>query len=127
MLHWGREDFFVTKSNEEALKWIDQFPNWPSFAFLLYGEAGCGKTHLSHVFALNVGAKINQGEVITRGLPAEILKDTKVMVMEDIHLLFQKQDSVIEEKILHFSIMQRRIIFFCYLPVLVRHQRGLLT
>ena len=34
-----------------AVLWIDRYPNWGSHALLVYGPKGCGKTHLSHMFA----------------------------------------------------------------------------
>lgn len=49
-----REDFMAAKCNIEALKAIDNWPNWPFFALSLYGPAGCGKSHLAHVFAQHV-------------------------------------------------------------------------
>jgi chromosomal replication initiation ATPase DnaA len=34
-----------------AVLWIDRYPNWGSHALLVHGPKGCGKTHLSHMFA----------------------------------------------------------------------------
>lgn len=48
---FGRDDFLVAPSNEEAVRFIDLFPNWPSHAVLLCGEQGSGKTHLAHLFS----------------------------------------------------------------------------
>ncbi len=50
---FNRSDFFVTACNQEAVAWIDRFPNWPSHAVLILGPAGSGKTHLSHIFSRN--------------------------------------------------------------------------
>lgn len=47
----GRADFLVAKSNEEAVRFLDLFPNWPAHAALLCGAAGSGKTHLAHLFS----------------------------------------------------------------------------
>ncbi len=56
------EDYLVTSSNEAAVKWIDSWPysrsDWPnSPCTIVYGAAGCGKTHLSHVWQQKSGAK----------------------------------------------------------------------
>ncbi|PCJ34047.1 MAG: DNA replication protein [Alphaproteobacteria bacterium] len=52
------EDYLVTSSNEAAVKWVDCWPEWPnSHCTILYGAAGCGKTHLSHVWQQKSGAK----------------------------------------------------------------------
>lgn len=49
-----REDFLAAKCNIEALRLIELWPNWASFAVCLYGPQGCGKSHLAHVFAEHV-------------------------------------------------------------------------
>jgi chromosomal replication initiation ATPase DnaA len=55
---YAREDFLVVPGNEAALAWIDRWPDWPSQALVLYGNAGSGKTHLSQVWAVQAGARI---------------------------------------------------------------------
>ena len=44
-----REDYYVSKSNEEAVKWIDRWPDWPTFGFVVVGPSGAGKSHLANV------------------------------------------------------------------------------
>ena len=45
------EDYLVTASNRAAVDWIDRWPDWPpTHCTILYGTAGCGKSHLSHVW-----------------------------------------------------------------------------
>ncbi|MCF6217009.1 MAG: DnaA/Hda family protein [Emcibacter sp.] len=52
------EDYLVTSSNEAAVKWVDSWPAWPnSHCTIVYGAAGCGKTHLSHVWQQKSGAE----------------------------------------------------------------------
>lgn len=53
---FGREDFLVGPGNEDAVGWIDRFPDWPSYALALIGPAGCGKTHLAQVFKARTNA-----------------------------------------------------------------------
>ena len=48
---FGREDFIVAPCNQEAVSWIDKWPNWPVPAVLIYGEKGSGKTHLASIFS----------------------------------------------------------------------------
>ncbi len=56
---FGRADFIVAPCNEEAVRWIDRYPNWPYFAFLICGEPGSGKTHLASIFSnYHVDARI---------------------------------------------------------------------
>lgn len=54
----GREDFLVAPCNEEAVAWIDRWPDWPGPALLIHGPAGAGKTHLLHVWAAAAGAPV---------------------------------------------------------------------
>lgn len=54
----GRDDFLVADHSAVALGWLDRWPDWPAPALLLWGPAGCGKTHLAHVFAAATGATI---------------------------------------------------------------------
>ena len=54
----GREDFLVSPSNEEALAWIDRWPDWPAPAIVLVGPEGSGKTHLGHVWCTRTGAVV---------------------------------------------------------------------
>ncbi|MDR3438443.1 HdaA/DnaA family protein [Telmatospirillum sp.] len=43
-------DFLVADNNADAHGWIMRWPDWPSFALGLFGPAGCGKSHLAHIF-----------------------------------------------------------------------------
>ncbi|MBR4625375.1 MAG: chromosomal replication initiator DnaA [Alphaproteobacteria bacterium] len=47
----GRSDFWVAPCNQEAIAWIDKYPNWPMHALLIYGEEGSGKSHLASIFS----------------------------------------------------------------------------
>lgn len=46
----GRDDFVVSDSNRDAVAWLDRWPDWPSGVLAIHGPAGCGKTHLAHVW-----------------------------------------------------------------------------
>jgi chromosomal replication initiation ATPase DnaA len=66
------EDFIESPSNEAAREWLARPEAWPEGRLLLWGEAGCGKTHLLHVWAKSCGAVILNGGVLRGldGLPA---------------------------------------------------------
>ena len=53
----GRADFLTAPCNAEAVAMIDGFFESGFHAGLIYGEQGCGKTHLSHLFAAVVREK----------------------------------------------------------------------
>ena len=52
----GREDFLVSPANEEAVAWIDRWPDWPGGVLAICGPAGAGKTHLIEVWRARSGA-----------------------------------------------------------------------
>jgi chromosomal replication initiation ATPase DnaA len=55
----GAADFVTSTSNEAALTLIDAWPNWPGPTLAVHGPAGCGKTHLGHVWQ----GKVDRSEV----------------------------------------------------------------
>lgn len=52
----GREDFYVSASNADAVAWVDCWPDWPGPAVVLVGPPGSGKTHLGRVWQTRAGA-----------------------------------------------------------------------
>lgn len=54
----GREDFFVSPANAEAVAMIEGWQGWPGRKLILAGPTGSGKTHLAHVWAALSGARI---------------------------------------------------------------------
>lgn len=53
-----REDFFVSPANALAVATLEDWRGWPSAKLVLTGPHGAGKTHLAHVWAGDVGARI---------------------------------------------------------------------
>lgn len=47
----GRDDFLVSECNKVAVGWVDAWPDWPFHMMLIWGDSGCGKTHLGHIFS----------------------------------------------------------------------------
>ena len=62
---YAAADFVPDASNADALAWLDA--PWPAGRLALWGEAGCGKTHLLHVWAARSGAALLAGPAL-RGL-----------------------------------------------------------
>ncbi|KMW56427.1 Chromosomal replication initiator protein DnaA [Candidatus Rhodobacter oscarellae] len=54
----GRGDYFIAPSNAAAVEAIQSWHDWPQGKMLLVGPARSGKTHLAHVWAAMVGARI---------------------------------------------------------------------
>jgi DnaA regulatory inactivator Hda len=78
-----REDFFVAPGNAEAVAWIDRWPAWPGHALALFGPAGCGKSHLVHVFVARTAALVMQGHDLARASIGELVAAQTAIVIED--------------------------------------------
>lgn len=67
---YGAADLLAAPSNEAALAWLDRTPDWPDHRLALWGAAGCGKTHLLHLWAGRHGARLLAGPTLA-GSPPE--------------------------------------------------------
>lgn len=65
------QDFLVSHANEEAYQWIHHWPTgWVAPSVILWGEGGCGKTHLAHMWARLSHAQILTAETLAQNLEA---------------------------------------------------------
>jgi len=64
--------FVVSESNHDAVAWADRWPDWPGAILAVYGPAGCGKTHLAHVWQARSEARFLEPAALER-LPRENL------------------------------------------------------
>ncbi len=64
--HPAATDFIRTASNDAALTWLDRVSDWPQHRLALWGEAGCGKTHLLRDWADATGAQYLGGPALPR-------------------------------------------------------------
>ena len=66
---FGRDDFMVTECNQEALSFIELWPNWPGPLVWLCGPPGCGKSHLAAVWQEQSGAnQLDQSQIISNSI-----------------------------------------------------------
>jgi chromosomal replication initiation ATPase DnaA len=54
----GREDFLVSPANALAVEALERWRDWPQRRMLLVGPEGSGKSHLTHVWAAESGARV---------------------------------------------------------------------
>lgn len=94
------EDYLVSPSNEAAVNWIDQWPDWGnSHCTILYGNAGCGKSHLSHVWQHKSGATLANLEKI-------ILDDMqRNLIIEDVDNILESME--MQENLFHLYNWQK--------------------
>ena len=66
---YAAADFLAAASNDAALAWLDRTEDWPDHRLALWGEPGCGKTHLLRLWAARHGAALLTGRGL-QGLPS---------------------------------------------------------
>jgi len=79
----SRTDFLISDSNAAAIGWIDRWPDWPSRALALHGPAGCGKTHLVHLWCARTLAVIVPGEALSVEAVARLVSERRHRVAID--------------------------------------------
>ncbi len=79
----GREDFFVSASNEKAYATIERWPAWPDPTLILVGPAGSGKTHLGAIWAATAKAEIRPAASL-EGADIEALARAGPLLLEDL-------------------------------------------
>lgn len=65
---YAAADFLQAASNADALAWLRDAASWPGGRLVIWGEEGCGKTHLLSVWAAMSGGSLQAGSAL-RGLP----------------------------------------------------------
>jgi chromosomal replication initiation ATPase DnaA len=65
----GRADFIVAPGNQQAVAFIDSWPNWSAPAAALYGPPASGKSHLAAVWAERAGAAILNADALEGVIP----------------------------------------------------------
>src|SRR6266446_8690768 len=80
---FARSDFLPSDRNVAALERIDQWPDWPLAALVLHGPAGCGKTHLAHIWCECASANLIAGEILTPATLPRLLEEAQGRVAID--------------------------------------------
>ena len=95
-------DFLVAPCNQDAVAWVDCWPEWPSPALVLHGPQGAGKSHLAHVWRERCSALLADGTVFPDLLPNR-LGDEKFVVIDPFEMPFD------EEALLHlYNVLAER-------------------
>ena len=80
----GDTDFLVAPCNQDAVAWLDRWPDWPGQTTVIYGPARCGKTHLAHVWQSRSGASLIAPEHLTADALPDILEGVSACVIDDV-------------------------------------------
>ena len=81
----GRDDFFISPSNQIAVSMIDKWTQWSSRKLLLSGPEGAGKTHLTHVWATQSDATIIDATDLREDAVPNL--STGPVAVENIHII----------------------------------------
>lgn len=92
------EDFLVAPPNEEAVRWLDAWPDWPGPALVIYGPGGSGKTHLAQVFRTISQAHMVSAADLRESTPPSYLGDAPAAVLENAENLLAEG---LSEAVLH--------------------------
>ena len=77
-------DFLVSDCNQEAVRLIDSWPDWPNGIHVITGPAGCGKSHLGNVWLLkSSGHRLVRGDLKDPG--SDRLMGAGAVLLEDLH------------------------------------------
>lgn len=81
------KDFIVSQANEEAYLWLMRWPNWPTRFLAIYGDEGCGKTHLSHLWQRKTNAR-RLNAIDFNDIPLEsLLQDPSFFILDEAHFI----------------------------------------
>jgi chromosomal replication initiation ATPase DnaA len=79
--NYAPEDFCPAPSNAAARELLARPDAWSNHRLILWGQAGCGKTHLLHIWA-----QTNQAEIINAALLQELHRVTRPIALDDADL-----------------------------------------
>lgn len=65
----GRADLVVGAANEDAVRRLQAWAEWPGSALTLVGPPGVGKSHMAGVWAAETGARVLRGDTPSADFP----------------------------------------------------------
>lgn len=80
----GRQHFLIGPSNQDAVNWIDRWPDWPAPLLLICGPAASGKTHLAAVWQEKTGAAMIRPENLLTQSAEEIAAQGSQIILDGI-------------------------------------------
>jgi len=90
------QDFYVSKNNFNAFKLIESWPQWPSRFINIFGQKGCGKTHLANILSSKITSLIISSKKIDENIMNKF-KTKECLIIDDF-------ENDIEEKLLYSII-----------------------
>lgn len=78
----GRDDFFVTPCNADAVGWIDRWPDWAIPGLVVWGAPGSGKSHLAAVWRTRSDARAIGLDALGAHSPPAILGEQRHLLLD---------------------------------------------
>lgn len=91
------QDFYPSEESVQILKMFEDFSAWESHCLIIYGDAGCGKTHLCHIFRAMAEDKSKNNALIAEATDLtiekvpEMLKSARYIAVDNVHNLKNEQ------------------------------------
>ena len=79
----GRDDFLIAPNNQDAVAWIDLWPEWPAPVLILYGPVASGKSHLAAVWGEKSNAACVKPDTLNDSSIRQIASAAKHVILED--------------------------------------------
>lgn len=89
----AREDFLISPSNQDAVAWIDLWPEWPAPTLIIYGPEASGKSHLAAVWGQKAGAACVKPDTLNDTTIRQIASAAKHVILEDADNLIGNVES----------------------------------
>lgn len=86
----GREDFLIAPNNQDAVAWIDHWPEWPAPVVILYGPIASGKSHLVAVWKEKAQAAYVDAAQLNDSTVRDIAQQARHLIIEDADNLIGK-------------------------------------
>ncbi|MBV9250289.1 MAG: hypothetical protein JO227_13720, partial [Acetobacteraceae bacterium] len=97
---YAGQAFILADSNREALTWLEKTALWPDHRLAIWGDSGCGKTHLTHIWAERTGSRRLEGRLLQGlaewiGTPGVVVDDADQVAGEPalLHLLNRAKEA----------------------------------
>ena len=100
-INYKDEDFFISKSNQHILKFLNEWPKWEKNFLNIIGEKFSGKSHIIDIFL----KKFNGVKYEAKSLNNDILKEIKLYE----NIVIENLNEKIDEKLVYtlFNIIDQ--------------------
>ena len=79
----GVENFLVAPCNNDAVAWLDRWPDWPAPALAVYGPGACGKSHLADIWKNRSDARVIRAGQLRELPPDQFVSGTRNVIVDD--------------------------------------------